>query len=108
MENEGGVNNNSGKMFPNGGVENGNAVQAAQQVVDKVKEILERNLMLIQEIDQNKEAGNLSRKFALMLELHNNHVRVGELYFGLSSLSLAKGSASNTDTDADVNATKKG
>ncbi|KGN60512.1 hypothetical protein Csa_019281 [Cucumis sativus] len=66
----------------------GKMVQRFQKNFVQVQNILEQNRMLINEINQNQEsrmAGNVSRNVGLIRELNNNIRRVVDLYADLST-----------------------
>ncbi|KAM0911912.1 hypothetical protein ACQ4PT_013107 [Festuca glaucescens] len=100
MENDNGINNDRGKVFPNGGAENGKVVQALERIYCEVQELLERNRMIIQEIGEIHEAHEavgLNRD--VLREFNSNTAHIMEIYSDISSfsLSLAKGSLTVTD-----------
>uniref|UniRef100_A0A9I9CJU5 Protein EARLY FLOWERING 4 domain-containing protein n=1 Tax=Cucumis melo TaxID=3656 RepID=A0A9I9CJU5_CUCME len=66
----------------------GKMVQRFQTNFVQVQNILEQNRMLINEINQNQEsrmAGKVSRNVGLIRELNNNIRRVVDLYADLST-----------------------
>jgi hypothetical protein len=103
MENGNGINNDGGKVFPNGGDEKGKAVQALERIYGEVQELLERNRMIIQEIGEIHEAhetGGLNRDTTLLREFNSNTALIMEIYSDISSsfsLSLAKDSPTIDD-----------
>ncbi|XP_051190059.1 protein ELF4-LIKE 3-like [Lolium perenne] len=104
MENGNDINNDGGKVFPNGGDEKGKAVQALERIYGEVQELLERNRMIIREIGEIHEAheiGGLNRDTTLLREFNINTAHIMEIYSDISSsfyLSLAKGSPAVDDT----------
>nr|GEV38727.1 protein ELF4-like 4 [Tanacetum cinerariifolium] len=76
-------------MESNGGPQlNGKVMQTFQKSFGQVQHILDRNRLLINEINQNHESkipDNLSRNVGLIRELNNNIKKVVDLYSDLSS-----------------------
>jgi hypothetical protein len=103
MENGNGINNDGGKVFPNGGDEKGKAVQALERIYGEVQELLERNRMIIQEIGEIHEAHEivgLNYDATLLREFNSNTALIMEIYSDISSsfsLSLAKDSPTIND-----------
>lgn len=76
-------------MEGNGGPQlDGKVMQTFQKSFGQVQHILDRNRLLINEINQNHESkipDNLSRNVGLIRELNNNIKKVVDLYSDLSS-----------------------
>lgn len=92
-----GLNNGAAQVDPK-------ILQSFQKNFVQVQSILDKNRLLINEINQNHESripDNLSRNVGLIRELNNNIRRVVDLYADLST-SFSKSMESSSDGDSSL------